>query len=387
MYDKRNNTLSALISPHLYEGDVGIHTFELKFKLGNQENFKQLRDQFFKMSGTDTECGIVHIWSDDKIVNGEKYRFTFGNAFRGYFCSKPYQWLTLIINPRTLIGDSNLFGNSALRPDECALLQDTLDSIFKRFGFPFSLNDFSLSRVDLCANLSFSIPNVTRTLIKALKKTPWKTSFHSITFQGNDKETHKRNAHSFMIASEEEGIKIYDKKFEQMLRRNAAPDGLIELMRLEVSLSRSAIVDIFSSFGIDINKLNEIHRQLSVLFENSYYIMLKKLEKVFPSGIYLPKQALMDKIRNAPFNREVKEDMFFIVDSLSHCRVAGKAYDRITSLLRLSHPSTERYYYELMQRFKSLGVQPAPLAKEDFPMLPSPADLLICAHENTVSET
>lgn len=85
MYDKRNNTLSALISPHLYEGDVGIHTFELKFKLGSQENFKQLRDQFFKMSGTDTECGIVHIWSDDKIVNGEKYRFTFGNAFRGYF--------------------------------------------------------------------------------------------------------------------------------------------------------------------------------------------------------------------------------------------------------------------------------------------------------------
>ena len=79
--------------------------------------------------------------------------------------------------------------------------------------------------------------------------------------------------------------------------------------------------------------------------------------------------------------------MFFIVDSLSHCRIAGKAHDRITSLLRLSHPSTERYYYELMQRFKSLGVQPAPLAKEDFPMLPSPADLLICAHENTVSET
>ena len=168
MYDKSNNTLSALISPSLYEGGVGIHTFELKFKLGSQENFKQLRDQFFKMSGTDTECGIVHIWSDDKIVNGEKYRFTFGDAFRGYFCSKPYQWLTLIINPRTLIGDSNLFGNSALNPDECALLQDTLDSIFKRFGFPFSLNGFSLSRVDLCANLSFSIPNVTRTLSKAL---------------------------------------------------------------------------------------------------------------------------------------------------------------------------------------------------------------------------
>ena len=32
MYDKRNNTLSALISPHLYEGDVGIHTFELAAK-------------------------------------------------------------------------------------------------------------------------------------------------------------------------------------------------------------------------------------------------------------------------------------------------------------------------------------------------------------------
>lgn len=91
-----------------------------------------------------------------------------------------------------------------------------------------------------------------------------------------------------MIASEEEGIKIYDKKFEQMLRRNAAPDGLIELMRLEVSLSRSAIVDIFSSFGIDINKLNEIHRQLSVLFENSYYIMLKNWRRSSPVAFIFP---------------------------------------------------------------------------------------------------
>ena len=36
MYEKSNNTLSALISPSLYEGGVGIHTFELKFKLGSQ---------------------------------------------------------------------------------------------------------------------------------------------------------------------------------------------------------------------------------------------------------------------------------------------------------------------------------------------------------------
>lgn len=380
--DLQNPTAKALLNPTLYHGAVGIHTFQMNIRLNGLNQFKEVRDLIFSLEG-DSAFGPVHTWANREVSYGEAYESHLGNAIRLSLTSQPYPWLSAVVNPRTLIGDGDLLGNAALSTEECFTLKESLDTIWAQAGFPFQTADFTLSRVDFCANLSFQISGVTRMLIKALNKTPWKKTFSALRFPDDTDENRQRNAHSFLICTQEEYIKVYDKKFEQFQRGNAVPTELIDLLRLEVGLSRPAIQDVLLEYTGQSSLPKDIAVQLSVLFKFAGEIMIRKLEKVFPDGVYVPYDLLQTQIKKSAYIREIKEEMIDIAQSLHRCRVAGNARERIIRMLYPFHRKPEKHYRELMNRFEALGLQPTPIAKDDYPFLLNPAHFLQNAIENS----
>ena len=356
----------------LYENKMGVHTFELNLRLSGFDEYRERADQLYQEENDILSETGKGVWKSDGTIYD--YRTC---GIRLHLEKADFVWLKLVISPRNLIGDRNPFGVTEITLQTAQQLTKKIQAFLDERKFPYQVKQFQLSRIDLCTNLLFEDESIPTTIIRLLNRTPPKGEYQRVSFSSaqteHGMEAYEKNVHSYMIALQQESIKVYDKVYEIQKNgrlSNAQIDG--GLMRIEITLNREAI-----SKWMRKNAVSGVDGVgLATLFSAAaQQIICQKLKKALPYGIYLQKGEVKRRLQSAGFSGRICADMWEIAKMYHLCKNPKSARDRILKFVVGVYRHPKRQYRELMDRFEKIGVQPVPLSKKDPEIVCSP---LIC---------
>ena len=347
----------------LYENKIGVHTFELNLQLSG---FDKYRECAAKLYGEDSEIiGETGkgVWQQE---NGTicDYR-TYG--IRLHLEKGDFVWLKLVVSPRNLIGDRNPIGVTEITAEVERQLKERIQEFLDARGLPYRTGQFQLSRIDLCTNILFEEESMPTTIIRLLNRTPPKGEYHRVSFSPAESEygmeAYEKNMHSYMIALQQECIKVYDKVYE-VQKNGRLPDFSMDkgLLRIEVTLKRDAITKWLAKNAVrDTDAIG----QIQLFSDASQQLICKKLRKALPYGVYLKKSEVKRRIQKSGFSGRICADMWEVVKMYHPCKDPRSARDRILQFVVGVYRHPKRQYRELMDRFEQILLQPVPLSKKD----------------------
>ena len=176
-------------------------------------------------------------------------------------------------------------------------------------------------------------------------------------------EAYEKNMHSYMIALQQECIKVYDKVYE-VQKNGRSPDFSMDkgLLRIEVTLKRDAITKWLAKNAVrDTDAIG----QIQLFSDASQQLICRKLRKALPYGVYLKKSEVKRRIQKSGLSGRICADMWEVVKMYHPCKDPRSARDRILQFVVGVYRHPKRQYRELMDRFEQMLLQPVPLSKKD----------------------
>ena len=198
----------------IYENTVGVHTFELNLRLSGFDEYRERAAQLYDEASDILNESGKGVWQQR---NGTicDYR-TYG--IRLQLEKADFVWLKLVVSPRNLLGDQNPFGITKITAEMAEQLVESIQTFLETRGFPYRVGQFQLSRIDLCTNIVFEDESMPTTIIRLLNRAPPKGEYHRVSFSSAESESgmeaYEKNRRSYMLALQQECIKVYDKVYE-----------------------------------------------------------------------------------------------------------------------------------------------------------------------------
>lgn len=347
----------------LYENQFGVHTAELNLQLSG---FDEYRECAAKLYGGDREVISETgkgVWQqkDGTICDYRTY------GIRLHLEKRDFVWLKLVVSPRNLIGDRNPLGVTEITAEVERQLKERIQEFLDARGLPYRTEQFQLSRIDLCTNILFEEDSMPTTIIRLLNRTPPKGEYHRVSFSSAESEygveAYEKNMHSYMIALQQECIKVYDKVYEVQKNGRLSDFSMDKgLLRIEVTMKRDAITKWLAKNAVrDTNAIG----QVQLFSDASQQLICRKLRKALPYGVYLKKSEIKRRIRKFGFSDRICADMLEVVEMYRLCKDPQSARERILQRVVGVYKHPKRQYRELMERFEQVMLQPVPLSKKD----------------------
>ena len=347
----------------LYENKIGVHTFELNLRLSGFDEYRECAAKLYSEdSGIVSETGKgVGQQKDGTVCD---YR-TYGIRLR--LEKTDFVWLKLVVNPRNLVGDRNPLGVTKITSEIVEQLKEKIQNFLDVREFTYRTGQFQLSRIDLCTNILFEDPSMPTTIIRLLNRTPLKGEYRRVSFSSAESEygmeAYERNIHSYMVALQQECIKVYDKVYEVQKNGrslNLSPDKGV--LRVEVTMKREAIAKWLAKNAM--RNVEEIG-MVKLFSDAAQQLICRKLRKALPYGSYFKKSEVKRRIQNSGFSSRICADMWETVEMYRLCKDPQLARNRILQFVLGVYKHPKRQYRELMRRFEAIGLQPVPLSKKD----------------------
>ena len=230
-------------SYELYENKIGVHTFELNLQLSGFDEYRECAAKLYSEDSKIIGETGKGVWQqkDGTICDYRTY------GIRLHLEKRDFVWLKLVVSPRNLIGDRNPLGITEITAEVERQLKGRIQEFLDVRELPYRTEQFRLSRIDLCTNILFEEDSMPTTIIRLLNRTPPKGEYHRVSFSSAESEygmeAYEKNMHSYMIALQQECIKVYDKVYE-VKKNGRLTNFLIDkgLLRIEVTLKRDAIM-------------------------------------------------------------------------------------------------------------------------------------------------
>ena len=170
-----------------------IHTIELK----KQITYSMLRD--LKALEYKNSQGSYRFYYDEahRIYISERYKNV---GVRLYFHEneeglQPH--IRLIINPRILIGDISYTGIFEKTNENWIKLFLNLDNILNELGSDYSIESFTVSRIDLCVNLKANLRDINTTM-RLIRKCRIPEVYERVYFSSEEENAKEMNKIVFM---------------------------------------------------------------------------------------------------------------------------------------------------------------------------------------------
>ena len=347
----------------IYENTVGVHTFELNLRLSGFDEYRERAVQLYDEASDILNESGKGVWQQR---NGTicDYR-TYG--IRLQLEKADFVWLKLVVSPRNLLGNQNPFGITKITAEMAEQLVESIQTFLETRGFPYRVGQFQLSRIDLCTNIVFEDESMPTTIIRLLNRTPPKGEYHRVSFSSAESESgmeaYEKNRRSYMLALQQECIKVYDKVYE-IQKNSRSPDCQMNggLLRIEVTLKREAITKwlVKNAVGnVDVIGVTKLFSDAAP------QLICEKLRKALPYGIYLKKSEIKRRIQNSRFSDRICADMWEVAKMYHLCKDPQSARDRILKFVVGGDRHPKRQYRELLERFEQVEIQPVPLSKKD----------------------
>ena len=353
-----------------------IHTFEISRKLTKSEwNYckGKLYDQskVFSKGCVYKESKGVHRVSRYE-ANG--LRITLEHAHdqensRGYY-------VRMIINPRKVI-DPNASYIGIFPPEKSSIieLQAAFHTLLKQSVFNDQLDDYYLSRVDLCVNIRCDHKKIFREVVRVLRKLPTPPKYKRVSRKEKDKKkANKYNKHYIKFQCGTHSLVIYDKTYqatEQGLRVDYE-DLSGGVLRFEVQYQRSVLRGLEKKLNTD--NPSEL---LWYLMRKSEKRISKHFEQCFADIQFCQIEEIERRIMGSKYEDETKQMML----ELAHRMQRKQSVDQVLEEMRSEGFAVN----DLLRRVHKLGFSPIPLWKNFCAQqIPGPVSLLRMISEGEV---
>ena len=280
-------------------------------------------------------------------------------------------FVRMVINPRKLIDPHSSY-LGILKPTEDAV--EEISEAFHKLmeGTPFfdRLEDYLLTRLDLCTNIHCDNKKIFKELIRVSQRLPTPPKFERKYYKDKDKEREKLyNKHYICFACKSYELVMYDKTYQMegenlLLSYEKLPKGVL---RYEVRLQRSKIRDIAKKYHVSAEETKEV---LEFFVKNAMQLLIIPFYGYFPPVQYLREPELLKTIHESGYKDYIRHTMAELVRRIKKYGSTDEALDS------LARPKDERK--ELLDRFYRLHISPIPMRKNFSSMtLPTPTCLLI----------
>lgn len=280
-----------------FEKEAGIHTFLLRRELKSYAEYRQLKSvlQRYVLIRRDDvdDCYIRSYYFTHIGYFGITAELTMKNGFTK---------LDIIVNPTNFLSGSYMQTDLFTQRKLCKNVSMKLDEALA--NIELSVNDFILSRIDLCINVFMTSP-----MVKAYLKLG-KKSYKEFNVCKKVFEDTADNAHSLTVASRSYEVEIYDKEYEVAQRKHEPlPDGEYgKILRIETRLGR----DFIESRIIKPEKLT---RNLNDFLEEEEEIMERIIGYCFYPGTYMTIEKARSLIGSGQYKQQTKGIMQIILKS------------------------------------------------------------------------
>ena len=266
---------------------------------------------------------------------------------RGYY-------VRMVVNPRKAIDpDASYIGIFPPEKSSIIELQAAFHTLLKRSAFNDQLDDYYLSRVDLCVNMRCDHKKIFREVVRVLRKLPTPPKYKRVSRKEKDKKkANKYNKHYIKFQCGTHSLVIYDKTYqatEQGLRVDYEdlPEGVL---RFEVQYQRSVLRGLEKKLNTD--NPSEL---LWYLMQKSEKRICKHFEQCFADVQFCQIEEIEKRITGSKYEDETKQMML----ELTHRMQRKQSVDQVLEEMRSEGCLVE----DLLRKVHKLGFSPIPLWK------------------------
>ena len=278
-------------------------------------------------------------------------------------------FIRMTINPRKLLDpQSSYLGILSPTKDAAETIAKAFRKLLKNTPFDNELDEFYLTRVDLCANIQCNNGKIFREVIRASQKLPAPPKMQRHYYQNPDPKKERRyNKHYVNYTCGSFDLVLYDKTFQiseggLRLSYEKLPEGVL---RCELRLRRDWIRSNQKMVGQESTVVYLQH-----LITKAKPFLLYILTKSIPPAKYLRLPELLESIWWSPYPEHIRCRMQKLV-TLTH---KADSVDAAFEKMRVSKEERK----DLLLRFQRLGISPIPLRKNfSAEELPNPTRLFL----------
>ena len=355
---------------------LSIHTFEISRKLTKRE-WNCCKEKLYDQNRISSKvCVYKESKGVHRVSQYEKYglRITLEHApdqenSRGYY-------VRMIVNPRKVI-DPNASYIGIFPPEKFSIteLQASFHALLAQSAFNDQLDDYYLSRVDLCVNIRCDHKKIFREVVRVLRKLPTPPKYKRVSRKEKDKKkANKYNKHYIKFQCGTHSLVIYDKTYqvtEQGLQVDYEdlPEGVL---RFEVQYQRYVLRGLEKK--LDTDNPSEL---LWYLMQKSEKRICKHFEQCFADVQFCQIEEIEKRIMGSKYEDETKQMML----ELTHRMQRKQSVDQV-----LEEMQSEGFLVEdLLRKVHKLGFSPIPLWKNFCAQqIPGPVSLLRMISEGEV---
>lgn len=347
-----------------------IHTFELSRRLTKHE-FDRIKGELYALPQSKGK----RVYKDDHGV----YRCeTFGDygirvRLEKYEAQRYAQYyLRLTVNPKRLLnpgGDWREIYLGILPPGKKSVedMTKAFARLFRDTEIPNKIDDYKLSRLDLCVNIRSDKKKIFRELVRILRKLPTPEKYERKYYRCADKKAENAyNKHYLRFVCGTHELVIYDKTYQLAANDLAVsyeklPAGVL---RIEVHCRREYLRKIEKKHGIDSTQ-DLIERMMG----ESGKRIVKLFSQCFHTGEFCQPEEIERRISASRFDPVKKAAMLTLSGRMQRMQNLDKA---------LRAMGKEGYDTKgILNAFQSLNISPIPLRKNfSAPCLPGIVELL-----------
>ena len=273
-----------------------------------------------------------------------------------------------MVNPRKVIDpDASYIGIFSPEKSGITELQAAFHTLLEQWAFNDQLDDYYLSRVDLCVNIRCDHKKIFREVVRVLRKLPMPPKYKRIFHKEKDrKKANRYNKHYIKFQCGTHSLIIYDKTYQmtnQGLRVDYEdlPEGVL---RFEVQYQRSVLRGLEKKLGTD--NPSEL---LWFLIQESEKRICKHFEQCFADVQFCQIEEIERRITGSKYEDEIKQMML----ELAHKMQRKQLVDQVLEEMRSEGFAVD----DLLGKVHKLGLSPIPLWKNFCAQqIPGPVSLL-----------
>ena len=311
------------------------------------------KDQFYPLQEYETDCFCCTAYSEHGI--------------RFYLTRGTDSWtniVKIVLNPRRLVEPQCDYLGIMLS-DEKSLdeMEHRFTDIMRKINSPKSpelpecMDEWKLSRIDLCVNLEFDRKKLPQQLIRLLScgnaAAGYERSCYSYPSE-KDGSFMKLEKHSIKFSNKRIALTAYDKVYQCKYENLAMPDEMQGILRLELQCTREWIRDENKK-----HHCKSTREAIDYLSRHSQEYLRKYADKLLMPGEYCREKILKERIQNAPGIRKgSKKQMLKFIKVLANGKTdVGGAIKQFKACL------SGKQLRSLLEHFEQLDICPVPLDK------------------------
>ena len=353
-----------------------VHTFEISRKLTKSE-WNYCKGKLYDQNQVSSK---ICIYQESKgvyrVSQYEQYglHITLEHAHdqedsRGYY-------VRMVVNPRKVIDpDTSYIGIFPPKKSSITELQAAFHALLEQSAFNDQLDDYYLSRGDLCVNMRCDHKKIFREVVRVLRKLPTPPKYKRVSRKEKDKKkANKYNKHYIKFQCGTHSLVIYDKTY-QVTAQGLQVDyeDLLEgVLRFEVQYQRSVLRGLEKKLNTD--NPSEL---LWYLMRKSEKRISKHFEQCFADVQFCQIEEIETRIRGSKYEDEIKQAMLELTRRMQR----KQSVDQVLEEMQSEGFAVD----DLLRKVHKLGFSPIPLWKNFCAQqIPGPVSLLRMISEGEV---